>query len=510
MTIHSDWPRILHEECPQAFVARPLPPGQFDVGVIDGHLQLMCLHSGFQSWDAFIMAVFVRPIQRLYAAGCPTVVLCFDSYANVPAYKAMTQQKRATPHKVCVFGPDQALPTEIPDDTMVHLMNRHFKLQVIQLACERVPPLVCSTLLAADTSRRFIVDYKCAVEYTHDTPHTPAPLSDLVPLGESDIKFTRYVERYGSALVHAVDGDYMAIALLYYAACGLREDNRIFLYRILSRLRGGVNDNNEEEEETTTTKKKNGGGGGKRKQPLQHPSTTTTAAGRPAKCWVDMQLLFAVVARSVWQSHSTGGRPDARPLNPRTREPFTDADAVYSAVCLMLCAGTDFSRAMPLLGPKRLWEALPLVVDAMLLAASGSLSGSTPQQQQQLLMDGPLDVDLFGAHVLATIYASVFAKHVGAPPSSSATGAAQPLAYVMHRLRAAPRLANSTTKRLPTPAQVRVTLQNIGWVVQYWLAYNSRVPSPLDGRHGFTRCPRTSAITFADLVRSDAAAEDGA
>ena len=43
----------------------------------------------------------------------------------------------------------------------------------------------------------------------------------MVPTGESDIKFARYVDLYGNALVHAIDGDYMAIALLYYAMRGL-------------------------------------------------------------------------------------------------------------------------------------------------------------------------------------------------------------------------------------------------------------------------------------------------
>jgi hypothetical protein len=411
----------------------------------------------------------------------------------------MTQQKRAKPHKVCVFGADQALPVQIPDDTMVYLMNRHFKLKVIQLACERVPPLVCRTLLGADPQRRFIVDYKCAVEYTHDTPNTPTPLPDLVPLGESDVKFVRYVERYGNALVHAVDGDYLAIALLYYTACGLRDDNRIFLYRQLSRLNPPAAAGNSSSSNTDARK---------RKQPAS-ASAATPPPTSPSKCWVDMQLLFAVIARSVWQAHPTGGRAETRPVNPRTRQAFGDADAVYSAVCLMLCAGTDFSRAMPLLGPKRLWEALPLVVDSMLRAASGSLvSGDAEAAVGDAAHHNtaaPLDVDLFGADVLAPIYASVFARHVGAAAFSSA----QPLAHVMHKLRSAPGLAASTTRRLPTPAQVRVTLLNVGWVIKYWLAYNSRVPSPLDGSHGFARCPLTSTITFTDLIAAAASGGGG-
>jgi len=62
MTIHSDWARLLHEECPQAFLQHT-PKKHFGVGVIDGHLQLMCLHAGLNTWEAFIQCLFVRPIK---------------------------------------------------------------------------------------------------------------------------------------------------------------------------------------------------------------------------------------------------------------------------------------------------------------------------------------------------------------------------------------------------------------------------------------------------------------
>lgn len=121
MTIHSDWSRLFHEECPEAFSL--LPPSQADhkikVGVIDGHLQLMSLHKGLASWDAFLQYLFVKPVLQLLKAGCPRVVLCFDCYDNVPAYKAMTQLKRVAHHTtdkpVCTFNPAEGLPASIPE-----------------------------------------------------------------------------------------------------------------------------------------------------------------------------------------------------------------------------------------------------------------------------------------------------------------------------------------------------------------------------------------------------------
>ena len=517
MTIHSDWARILHEECPEAFCTGGIPKGRFDVGVIDGHLQLMCLHAGLHTWDAFLTHLFVKPIQRLYAAGCKTVVLCFDAYENVPSYKAMTQLKRAKPHKVCVFGAEQDLPQQIPQETMVFLMNRHFKLKLIELACARVPATIAETAFPGHPERRLIVDYRCVVEYAPDAPHVPVPLQDLTPLGESDIKFVRYVRRYGNALVHAIDGDYMAIALLYYAAHGLRDDNRIFLFRQLSRLGGAAaaaaaepapkrakaatvvvskyfnnkkpqsnkasradgsssfanvdeadaddnnaadNDNNNDDSEM------------EEEQPKKKPKK------KNEKCWVDMQLLFTVIADAIWQSiHGM------RPINAQTLRPFSDGDAVHAAVLLMLCAGTDFSRPMPLLGPKRLWEHLPDFVPILLQAA--------PVESEAGEGGGP-NVPLVAQGVIAPLYRAIFAKHV----SPAAAG----LEGVMASLRAAPKLSLATTTRLPSSAQVHTTLKNVGWVMRYWLSHNEQVPAPLDGTHGFVRCPSTSQITFDDVV----------
>jgi hypothetical protein len=472
MTIHSDWARLLHEECPEAFHTQ-LPGGDFDVGIIDGHLQLMCLHSGFNTWEVFLTAVFLRPIQRLFGAGCATVVLCFDSYDHVPAYKSMTQLKRARPHAPagggCVFGAEEELPDAIPEDTMTYLMNRHFKLKVIQLALARVPHMVQS-LLEEDPARRFVVDYKCAVEYGGLSGLTPTPIPELVPLGESDIKYTRYIDRHGNALVHAIDGDYLAIALLYYATCGLRDDNRIFLFRQLSQLGGGSAAAARDEEDEA--------GGGKRKRassaPLPKKKKKTPA--RPPKGWVDMQLLFTVVAQNVWQGAKRGRGGGGVPLNAHTLAPFTDADAVHAAVVLMLCAGTDFSRGMPLLGPKRLWEHLPAYAACLLQAAPW---GGRP------------DPALLASAVIGTLYKTIFARHVD---PGTAT-----LASVLRQLRTSS-LSPTTTARLPSEAQVEVTLHNIAWVMAYWSAANSAVPTPLDGSNGYVRCPYTQEITFADLA----------
>ena len=479
MTIHSDWSRLLHEECPEAFHLQ-IPDGvRFDVGVIDGHLQLMCLHAGFGTWEGFLYALFVRPIQRLFAAGCPTVVLCFDAYDFVPAYKSMTQLKRVARAAAATdFAPGQDLPETIPDDAMSYLLNRNFKLSIVKLALDNVPRLLQRTL-AADPRRRLLIDYKTVVEYAAETQLVPRRIDDLAPLGESDIKYARYVERYGSALVHAVDGDYLAIALLYYAACGVRDDNRIFLFRQLSLLGGGQalpdsssssdDDDDKHSGDTTTDEAE---------EPPKVAPPKKKKRKRNPKCWVDMQLLYGVVGTAVKQA-ATG-----LPLDPRTGAEFTMADAVHAAVALMLCAGTDFSRPLPQLGPKRLWEHLPAIA---------------PYLVQSAPLGAPPNAELFGCAVVGRVYRKVFEKHVR---PLLMRDSAPSLEAVLTHLRERSQLAPSTRARLPTPEQIDVTLRNIAWVISYWMALNSRVPTPLDGENGFVQCPTTRRITFTDLLDS--------
>ncbi len=481
MTIHSDWARILHEECPEAFRTQT-PSSAMRVGVIDGHLQLMCLSDRFQSWEGFLCGAFLQPIRRLYRAGCSTVVMCFDSYDHVPVYKSMTQLKRAQPHAPVDFGACDVLPASIPEGhaAMQHLMNRSFKLRVIEMACARLPGMVARRGLLSD-ERRFILDYKTAVEYTSEAPDVPLPLPDLASLGESDIKFVRYVERFGSALVHAIDGDYMPIALLYYARHGVHSNNQIFLLRHPSTLPPSTAAAEEEEKGGPAKKKIKKE---MKKEADEPPSLSEDdddekkkkkKKPRPPKCWVDMQLLYLTLLDSMRQCLR-----GSTLLNPRTMAPFTDGDLIHAVVLFMLCAGTDFSRSLPLVGPKRLWFLLPDVAAALVQAAP---------------LEGELQVPLLCDAVVASLYAAVFGNHLKKkqPTDDSLEG-------IMGALKLAPKLAASTRQRLPSPAQVEVTLRNLQWVLQYWSTTNARVSTPLTGAYGYVRAPETGAITFLDLA----------
>ena len=416
MTIHSDWSRLLHQECPDAFTKQVPANAAPDVGIIDGHLQLMSLHAGLQSWNKFVQYLFVKPIEALFTQGCKRVVLCFDSYSHVPVYKSITQQKRCSRMvEIKTFQAHWELPSCIPSDTMQYLMNRHFKLKVIDKVLQLLPIML--TLLPEQT---FMVDYKTVVEYTLADQWVPRPVADLVPLGESDIKFCRYVTKYGNALVHAIDGDYLAIALLYYANAEPSARNRIYIYRQLSVL----------QDSAEQTKRK------------REPH-------KKVMCWVHMQKLQEAI---VYIVKGCGFKGSAQ-------------DTTRAAVRLMLCAGTDFSRGLPLLGPRRMWETLPCI--AKNLAS-----------------------DAFADDVVARLYVQVFAKHASLGCS---------LQGVLAALQQSA-LSKRTKQLLPSMSQVEVTLLNLQWVEAYWTTHNSCVETPTSGENGYTAFQRH--VQYSDLLSS--------
>lgn len=440
MTIHSDWSRLLHEECPEAFLQKP-PKIRMEVGVIDGHLQLMALHKDLPSWDAFVQYLFVNPIKKLFSAGCPRVVMCFDCYDHVPSYKSMTQLKRVHRGPVAVFDSSHSLPARIPEDPMLFLMNRNFKIKVVEMVCAKLPGLI-----ELEEGQELLIDYKTVVCYRYGGCNIPRLMEEFAPMGESDVKFCRYVTKYGNALVHAIDGDYLAIALLYYTMHELHLHNQIYIFRQLAVL------------PTTATRKKR---------------KTTEEKPKKQKCWVDIQALFLTILQTMRRCVSS--LPQS--LGNGERQ-LTEADVVHAVVLFMLCAGTDFSRPLPWLGPKRLWDHLPSV--AMQLILSVPAGGS--MLQEELLLHA----------VIAKLYQRVFTKHV----SPSAKTLPKVLVQLKHS-----KLAASVKAKMPSVPQVVTTIKNLRWVLQYWKTYNGKVPTPLDGYNGYLQDPTSRQITYNDLLQ---------
>jgi hypothetical protein len=219
MTIDSSWLHAFKEEAPHAFTARqPFCPRAI---FVDGQIKLM---QGFQreplTWDQFIHRQFARHLQRCFET-CDTVILAFDNYAHVPRAKCMTQAKRRKHVPQISFSEHAELPCMVPEGEhwTQCIANRTFKARVIDLVLLRLPPLLLPPG-EAHAKKRLIVDYGEPLEYRYDTHERRvrcAPFeAGLAALGEADIKFARYADRFRKLMVDSIDGDSIPIALLHF------------------------------------------------------------------------------------------------------------------------------------------------------------------------------------------------------------------------------------------------------------------------------------------------------
>ena len=220
MTIDSSWLHAFKEEAPHAFGARhPFRPHAI---FVDGQIKLM---QGFQreplTWDQFIHRQFARHLQRCYET-CDVLILAFDDYEHVPKAKGMTQAKRRKHVPAVPFSEHSELPCMVPEGEhwTQCIANRTFKARVIDLVLLRLPQVL---LLAGDdhAQKRLIVDYKGEPQEYRFNPSERRVIcqpfeAGLQPLGEADVKFTRYADRFKKLMVDSIDGDSIPIALLHF------------------------------------------------------------------------------------------------------------------------------------------------------------------------------------------------------------------------------------------------------------------------------------------------------
>ena len=188
MTIDSSWIACFKEEIPAAFTQSP--PFSPAAVFCDGQIKLMpAAIEGVVTWDDYIQRQFARMIQRYFARGVPCVILAFDDYAHVPAAKSMTQIKRRRHLPVQEFFPRDALPPCVPQGERWQqcIANRTFKSKVIQLVIEQLT----GPMLEIGEGQSLIVDYQGhPVQYLRGGESLPR--AGFAPLGEADVKFTRY------------------------------------------------------------------------------------------------------------------------------------------------------------------------------------------------------------------------------------------------------------------------------------------------------------------------------
>lgn len=355
MTIDSTWLSAFKEDLPHAFT--PHSPFRASAVFVDGQIKLMqATQTEPQTWDDFIHRQFVRHLLRWYQT-CDAVVLAFDNYEHVPRAKSMTQVKRRRNVPVLPFTASSELPCMVPDGErwVQCIANRVFKTRVIDLILVRLPGL----LLTGQPNRRLIVDYQQPVEFRfQDGRVTAELLEELPPLGEADVKFTRFADRFGKLLVDSIDGDSVPIALMHHELCLRRATPPplISIYRMeLKQAKRSADDR-------------------PRPRTYEH---------------VNVHALYEGLKDAIAQSSG------------RIRAPTHAGHEMAMLIALIALTGTDFSRNLPQMSGRSVYGWLPDIWPTLLMAYQPD--GPTGRLEPSRATD----------QLVALLYRTKFPKHVG-------------------------------------------------------------------------------------------------
>lgn len=419
MTIHTDWLRVCKAESPESFV--PTMPFHCKCVFVDG-MPLLQVGKSTERWGDLVQRNFARPLQRYLDGGIPVAILAFDDYRHVPMSKAITQANRSKKHPAPTTNFKEGDPLEpvIPKDYGAKLRNRTYKFKVVEMIVEALP-----NVLRLSRGQTLIIDFNtCPIAFDLDDRgalrHTF--LHDIPPCGECDIKFTRWARCYGNMVAHSIDGDFVIIALMDHERQLFVDDVsspvKIAVRRYELNMRGAGEDASE------SKKRPRGASGG------------GAAAGRAPPSWeyVDIPQLYQAMVNAFMQCAPSSSESGAY-----------QKQFMRMFACLITLTGTDFSRELPLLGPRKIWDILP---DRKLW--SGFLASYDLSTGRMV----PGDMcNKFVRH----LYQNKYQKH--------ARG--NTLAEVMRSLSNS-KLSDLTKERLPSVARVDVTVRNGNWILAYW------------------------------------------
>ena len=457
MTIDSTWLHAFKEEAPHAFTRKhPFSPRAI---FVDGQIKLM---QGFQrepqTWDQFIHRQFTRHLQKWFETA-DVVILAFDNYEHVPRAKCMTQAKRRRHIPPISFSEHSELPSMVPEGERwtQSISNRTFKGRVIDLVLLRLPQQL---LLpgGAHAQKRLIVDYREPREYMYDsTEHRvqSTVLPGMPPLGEADVKFTRYADRYGALMVDSIDGDSVPIALLHLErhlrSTTAQQIPQVSLYRMELHLEGT--------ERTARVKRCSPDG----------ESDKDTHAKRERRTYefVHINALYWQLKQAIAQSVG------------RVTIPTHQGHEMSMLVGLIALTGTDFSRHLPQMSGKTVFGYLPDVWNILVMCFDPA--------KNELRVENTSDL------LVTKIYLTKFHNHTkGWTPTC--------LAALLSELHRAPKMPPRIKATLPTLARIQCTVRNANWVLAYWGAGEDDMPTPnpVQPQYGFRVLP-SGATDYDDL-----------
>ena len=447
MGFDSQWPKIWGTQS-EAFVVQRV---ECKTIFIDAQIQLMksFVKEDEISWRQFIHRTFLLPIADFHRR-YNTVIVCFDNYQNVPIFKSIEQSKRvatSTATNTFQFKAGDALPDK-PYTQKIWvqaLQNRSFKSNIISLitsmmAAEYIPPRRATTLVV-DFVNSTRIDY-----HTHGT--TRAILENMKPMGESDVKFMRYVPLFGDLCVDSIDSDVLLIAALYVSRNSYA--GNIYVRRYKTRL-----------VQPTTKVVENG-----KKRKLGHADVPTQAPAPVEKKRLEYEIIHVNLLIQVLHTRMNNASPQHVVITPTPMATPAHLTAMLSFMVL-LC-GCDYSKKLPRVGAKSLWDNFDVVIPAILACTSYTNDVFSVDADQSI--DG----------LIASLYTRIYTKHVqGGEYNPTNT-----MQVVLQRLHSST-LSEKTKLELPTHVSLNTTLRNIEWVINYWSIENGDPACPIDGTHGF-------------------------
>ena len=165
--------------------------------------------------------------------------------------------------------------------------------------------------------------------------------------------------------------------------------------------------------------------------------------GVRASEWVDVDLLREGISIAIFQMVMP-------PLVP-----WQDWQ-LHCLIVLIALTGTDFSRNLPLVKPKKLWAMVSDILPTLIRCFR--MQAEQPQAEAVIQPKVYVDVEQTTETLVPVIYKGIFPAHVR---ESHSFGAA------MASIRAS-KLGERTKQLLPSEGRAACTVQNANFLLQYW------------------------------------------
>lgn len=139
-----------------------------------------------------------------------------------------------------------------------------------------------------------------------------------------------------------------------------------------------------------------------------------------------------------------------------------DGWELHCLLALIGLTGTDYSRGLPYVGPRKVWSMLPKILPVLTSECMRTREGQPF-----------LEPEVTARFLYAAIYANAFSSHV--------RDSGQNFAYVMGALNSS-KLSTRTKASLPSFSRATCTARNANFILDYWLG---KSPDSMESKYGF-------------------------